>query len=159
MLRDMVDSPALKAQAPPPDLGKDRAFDPLPPEETIARGYLPDRFAATPDDSLRAGEELASPLPAILDSRLLARGKQVFEVFCAPCHGPAGLGDGPVTRRGVPAPPSLLADRARAMKDGQMFHVITRGQNTMPPYASQVERDDRWKVIGYIRSLQAKPAR
>jgi mono/diheme cytochrome c family protein len=53
-------------------------------------------------------------------------------------------------------PPSLLAEHALKMKDGQMFHVLTFGQNNMPSYASQLSREDRWSVIGFVRSLQAQ---
>ena len=62
---------------------------------------------------------------------------------------------GPVTQRGVPPPPSLLAPRAAQMKDGQLFHILTYGQNNMAAYGGQVSREDRWNVIAYVRSLQA----
>ena len=62
---------------------------------------------------------------------------------------------GPVTQRGVPPPPSLLAPHAVQIKDGQLFHILTYGQNNMASYASQLSRDDRWNVIVYVRSLQA----
>jgi mono/diheme cytochrome c family protein len=122
---------------------------------TIARGFLPLHYAATPEDALRAGEELTNPF-ATGDETALARGEFVYETFCRVCHGPEGAGNGVLTTRGVPPPPSLKAEHALAMKDGQMFHVLTRGQNNMPPYASQVDRDDRWRAILYVRSLQEK---
>ena len=81
-------------------------------------------------------------------------GEFVFENYCATCHGAGGLGNGPVAQRGFPPPPSLLADKTRKMKDGHLFHVLTYGQNNMPSYASQISREDRWNVIGYVRSLQ-----
>jgi mono/diheme cytochrome c family protein len=59
-----------------------------------------------------------------------------------------------VTKQGVPPPPSLLAERALRMADGQMYHIITFGQGNMAAYASQVEREDRWRVINYVRELQ-----
>ena len=60
--------------------------------------------------------------------------------------------------RGFPAPPSLLAPRAVQMKDGQMFHTVTYGQRNMASYASQLSREDRWKVIVYIRAMQKRAA-
>lgn len=120
---------------------------------TIARGFLPLRYAATPEDALRAGEELTNPYEAS-DQKALARGEFVYETFCLVCHGAGGLGDGVLTTRGVPPPPSLAAEHALDMKDGQMFHVVTYGQGNMPSYASQVEREDRWKAILHIRALQ-----
>ncbi len=57
-------------------------------------------------------------------------------------------------QRGVPLPPSLLADRPVQMKDGQLFHIITYGQGNMPANAGLLSQDDRWQVIVYLRSLQ-----
>src|SRR5205823_12508017 len=71
------------------------------------------------------------------------------------CHGVGGAGNGPVAQRGYPPPPSLLAEHVLKMKDGQLFHVLTYGQNNMPSYASQLSREDRWNVILYVRSMQA----
>jgi mono/diheme cytochrome c family protein len=84
----------------------------------------------------------------------------VFANFCAVCHGAGAAGNGTVPQRGYPAPPSLLVEHAIKMKDGQMFHVLTYGQNNMPSYASQLSRDDRWNVILYVRAMQkaATPA-
>jgi hypothetical protein len=59
-------------------------------------------------------------------------------------------------KRGYPPPPSLLADNARRIKDGQIFHIITYGQNNMPSYAAQVSVEDRWRAIVFVRSLQAQ---
>ena len=82
----------------------------------------------------------------------------MFANYCAVCHGLAGLGNGTVTQRGVPPPPSLLAEHAQKMREGQMFHALTFGQNNMPSYASQLTREDRWNVIAYLRVLQAQAA-
>jgi len=84
----------------------------------------------------------------------LERGAFVFSTFCQPCHGSGGVGDGRIVQHGFPPPPSLLADRAIQMKDGQMFHLLTYGQGNMPSMASQVNTDDRWRVILHIRTLQ-----
>ena len=127
----------------------------LPVPGTIARGYLPLHYTATPEDAVRAGVELKNPFDAG-DETARQRGAFVYETFCLVCHGAAGLGKGPMTTRGVPPPPSLKADRALAMKDGQMFHVLSFGQGNMAPYASQLDRDDRWKAILYVRELQNK---
>lgn len=125
-----------------------------PPPGTIPRGLLPLHYAATAPEAARAGQELQNPL-AKDDAKALARGEQVFTNFCTPCHGAGGRGDGLVARRGVPPPPSLVTGRSLALKDGQLFHILTYGQNNMASYASQVSREDRWRVILYVRSLQA----
>lgn len=124
-----------------------------PESHTIARGFMPLHYEATPQDALRAGEELRNPFRAT-DLRAAQRGAKVFRSYCTPCHGADGTGNGLVAQRGYPPPPSLLADHAKAMKDGQIFHVLTYGQNNMPNYASQLTREDRWNVIVHVRALQ-----
>ena len=90
------------------------------------------------------------------DAATLARGEAVFRNFCQVCHGPAGRGDGTVAQRGFPAPPSLLAPKARNYTDGQIFHIVTFGQNNMPSYATQVDSDDRWRAVLFVRALQQR---
>jgi len=124
------------------------------PAGAIARGYPPLHYAATPEDAVRAGNELENPVSSD-DQQALTRGEKVFETFCTPCHGAGGRGDGLVAQRGFPPPASLLADRAVGLKDGQIFHILTYGQGNMASYASQISREDRWRVIRYVRSLQA----
>lgn len=152
---DMAHSPRYNAYSPNPNFADGKTLR-EPPAGAIARGWMPLHYAATPQDALRAGQELVSPVAS--DERVLERGRKVWADFCQTCHGPAGLGDGPVVQRGYPAPPSLLAEKALKMKDGQMFHILTYGQNNMPPYAAQVSREDRWAVIAYVRSLQKTAA-
>jgi mono/diheme cytochrome c family protein len=120
---------------------------------TIARGLMPLHFRATPEDALRAGEVLHSPLKAD-DVRAHKRGASVFANYCQVCHGSAGKGDGSVVQRGVPPPPSLLAENALRLKDGQIFHILTYGQGNMASYAGQLSRDDRWCAILHVRALQ-----
>lgn len=149
---DMAHSPAFAAFSANPVFTDGKTLrSPVP--GTIARGHMPLHFTATPEDAARAGEELHNPFndktPGALE-----RGRFIFFNFCTPCHGTSARGDGPVTQRGVPAPPSFYADHARGLKDGQIFHILTTGQGNMKPYAAQLSREDRWKVILYIRSLQ-----
>ena len=152
-LPDMVESVPRVAQSPPTVLDDGTIVDYRPPQGTVARGYVPLGYAATPEGALRAGQELHNPL-SVDDADAAARGAFVFSTFCSVCHGAGGRGDGTVTTRGVPPPPSLLLEHAVQMTDGQMYHVISLGQANMASYASQVERLDRWRVIRYIRSLQ-----
>lgn len=128
-----------------------------PPAGTIARGFKPLPFSATPEDAIRAGEQLTNPFPSDdVDAR--RRGADVFATFCRSCHGDTGAGDGPVTRRGVPPPPSLLAEQAQQFQDGRIFHIITYGQGNMAALAASVPREDRWKAILHVRSLQEAAA-
>src|SRR5512139_3106843 len=126
-----------------------------PPEGAIARGFLPLHYQATPEDAVRAGVELVNP-DAAADPHTRERGAFVFATWCQPCHGAGGRGDGPVTLRGFPPPPSLLTGKALDMRDGQIFHVVSYGQANMPSYASQISREDRWKAVSYIRWLQSQ---
>jgi mono/diheme cytochrome c family protein len=151
-LPDMARSVAADAYAASPVLPGGHTLQP-PPPGTIARGLKPLGYAATEADAARAGIELVNPFAAD-DQAALARGRVVFGNTCAVCHGAGGLGNGPVTLRGVPPPPSFMADNAMNMADGRMFHVVTYGQKNMASYAAQVSREDRWKVILHIRSLQ-----
>ncbi|MBX2990072.1 MAG: cytochrome c [Bacteroidetes bacterium] len=127
-----------------------------PVEGTIARGFPPISFSASEAEAKRAGEELQSPLVAADTLHDIQRGGKVYAAVCSPCHGAGGAGDGTVAQRGFPPPPSLFAENAMKMKNGQMFHVITFGQKNMPSLAAQVTRADRWHVIAYIRSLQTQ---
>jgi len=147
---EMVRSIAYKSFTANPNFGDGKTLQ-TPPEGTIARGVRPLHYAATPDDAVRAGRELTAPLnpPAGLE-----RGARVYQIYCQPCHGGAGKGDGPVAMRGYPPPPSFLAEHAIHLVDGQMFHIVTYGQKNMPSYATQVPAEDRWHAIAYVRSLQ-----
>lgn len=126
-----------------------------PEPGTVPHGYLPLHYQATPEDAVRAGEELRNPF-SWGDARTLKRGEFAYTTFCQPCHGSGGRGDGVVVYRGFPAPPSLLAERAVKMKEGQIFHILTYGQGNMPSYAAQLSQEDRWKVILFVRSLQGQ---
>ncbi len=150
-LPDMVESVPYDSFAANPNF-KDGSTLRMPVAGTVIRGYPPLHYAATEVDAKRAGRELVSP--AVTRKEALGRGAAVYANFCETCHGPEGKGDGRTAQRGVPAPPSLLAPNALALRDGQMFHILTHGQANMASYASQIERDDRWRVIAYVRILQ-----
>ncbi|HZT29901.1 MAG TPA: cytochrome c [Bryobacteraceae bacterium] len=151
---EMVHTAAYKSFSANPNFADGKTLQ-LPPEGVIPRGVQPLDYAATPEDAARAGRELHAPpmTPAGIE-----RGAAVYQIYCLPCHGAAGKGDGPVAMRGFPPPPSLVADHARNLAEGQMFHIVTYGQKNMPSYATQVTPDDRWRVIAYLRGLQQPPA-
>jgi mono/diheme cytochrome c family protein len=149
---DMAVSPAVttySSSAVPEDAQTFRA--PVP--GTVPRGPLPLHYEATEADALRAAVELQVP-PGIAAEPDRMRAEKLFEIFCQPCHGSDGHGDGITIKRGFQPPPSLLTQHARDMRDGQMFHVITYGQKLMPSQASQVRADDRWRLIMHVRRLQ-----
>ncbi len=153
VLPSMIFSVAYNSQSENPNF-KDGSTSRSVIAGTIARNMMPLEFNATAEDAIRAGKELTNPFSASED--ILTRGAVAFGTFCQPCHGAVGQGDGIVAQRGFPPPPSLMADRALAMKDGQIFHIQTFGQNNMPSMASQISKEDRWKVVHYIRQLQSQ---
>lgn len=122
-----------------------------PAPGTIPRGKIPLPYAKTEADATRAGRELRNPFAAT-DAVALARGAVVYQNFCLPCHGATGAGDGPVVRRGYPAPTRSEVP----LSDGEMFHVITYGRGNMASYAAQVSREDRWRAILFIRAQEQK---
>lgn len=153
LLPNMVHNPRYNAYSPNENFDDGKTLQP-PPPGTIPRGTQPLSYKATPDDALRAGLELKSPLTPEETPAALERGAILFNRFCLPCHGPSGAGDGPVAKRGFPPPAALAADHAKQMKDGQIFHIITYGQGSMPPHAAQIDPEDRWKIILRVRQLQ-----
>jgi mono/diheme cytochrome c family protein len=95
----------------------------------------------------------SNPLP--ITPQLLARGRQRFDIYCAPCHSRAGDGDGMIARRGFPHPPSFHTDALRKAPDSHFYDVITNGYGgAMYSYADRVSPHDRWAIVAYIRALQ-----
>ena len=83
-----------------------------------------------------------------------ARGRERYGIYCSPCHGLSGHGDGIIVSRGFPAPPSYHSDRLRSADAQHVFDVISNGYGVMYSYAARVEPRDRWAIVAYIRALQ-----
>ncbi|HEX7794584.1 MAG TPA: cytochrome c [Vicinamibacterales bacterium] len=98
--------------------------------------------------------ELAMAFPVPVTRDLLARGQERFDIFCAPCHGRLGNGDGMVVQRGFKAPPSYNTDRLRQVPVGHFVDVIANGFGAMSSYSTRVPPSDRWAITAYIRALQ-----
>lgn len=98
-------------------------------------------------------EQAATHKPAVT-AALLDRGRERFEIFCQPCHGAGGDGNGIIVQRGMPRPTSYHDERLRAADDQHFFDVITNGYGAMYSYASRVPPQDRWAIVAYIRALQ-----
>jgi mono/diheme cytochrome c family protein len=162
ILPDMKYTPAWTAYRQSTVFANGRILQ-KPAPGTIARGQMPLYFEATKEDALRAGEELTNPYHSSDDDptslqESIQRGVDTYRVFCVSCHGATGVGDGSVTKRGFPPPPSLLTGNSLKMKDGQLFHILTYGgQTAMPNFAAQLSPGRRWDVINYIRSMQPNP--
>jgi mono/diheme cytochrome c family protein len=92
------------------------------------------------------------PFPVTME--VLQRGQERFNIFCAPCHGRTGDGNGMIVQRGYPQPPSYHTEDLRNAPPGHFVDVITNGFARMPSYADQVPVPDRWAITAYIRALQ-----
>lgn len=111
---------------------------------------LPEGVVAEGD--LARAKDAKEPPPVTVS--LMQTGRKNFEIFCTPCHGLAGDGDGMVVQRGFPAPPSYHTDRLRKAPAQHFFDVITNGYGVMYSYAARVPPHDRWAIVAYIRALQ-----
>jgi mono/diheme cytochrome c family protein len=119
------------------------------PDGTEAQA-LPEGVVAQGD--LDRAEEIATP-PKV-DAHVLARGQERYDIYCSPCHGLSGDGDGMIVRRGFPPPPSYHSARLRAAPAQHFFDVISDGYGVMYAYNARVEPRDRWAIVAYIRALQ-----
>ncbi len=120
-------------------------------EGTVARGHLND------DTLLATGKvdgQVANQFPFAITKADLDRGEQRFNIYCSPCHGRTGEGNGMVVQRGYRQPPSYHIDRLRSAPAGYFFDVMTNGFGVMPDYKAQVPVEDRWRIVAYIRALQ-----
>ncbi|KMO13875.1 hypothetical protein SQ03_20885 [Methylobacterium platani JCM 14648] len=102
----------------------------------------------------RAAPDRPVPQPAAATPALLARGQERYAVFCTPCHGGAGRGDGIIVQRGYPRPPSFDEARLRAAPAKHFYDVISNGKGNMLSYGAQVPPADRWAIVAYVRALQ-----
>jgi mono/diheme cytochrome c family protein len=120
-------------------------------EGTVARGHLND------DELLTIGKTAGAfsrTYPFAITSTDLDRGQERFNIYCAPCHGRTGDGNGMVVQRGYRQAASLHVDRLREVEAGYIFDVASNGFGAMPSYRAQISADDRWRVVAYIRALQ-----
>src|SRR5581483_2884422 len=140
-------------------------YDPLEPSDffadgmsarpripgTVARGELAmDPVMAT---GKMNGQDVDG-FPFAIDAAALNRGQERYTIYCTPCHGRTGDGNGMIPSRGYRHPPSFHTDTLRNAKTGHFFDVMTNGFGSMPSYAHQIPVEDRWKIVAYIRALQ-----
>jgi len=156
--QDMHDNPRMEVN----EEGANRQ----PPEGTIARGSLALAVAApkaaTPGQANSVGED-GFPFKLSADAatrkrevmEILDRGESRFNITCLPCHGKLGDGNGMIALRGFRHPPTYHQDRLRNAPTSHFYDVMTNGFGAMPSYAAVVTPEDRWKIIAYLRALQA----
>jgi len=127
---------------------------------SATRPYIPDTVArgnARLDDALYTGMTEGAYLEAFpfeISKEDLQRGRERYDIYCAPCHGFTGEGDGMVVQRGFKAPPSFNQDRLRDAAPGYFYYAIDQGFGVMPSYANRIPVRDRWLIVAYIQALQ-----
>jgi mono/diheme cytochrome c family protein len=149
--QDMHDQPRFKPLARSDFYSDLRSARP-PVEDTVARGQLhEDTYFYTG----KIGNNPGDYMPFPVTGQVLDRGRERYNIYCAPCHSRVGDGNGMVPSRGFPRkPPSYHQERLRKAPLGYIFDVATNGFGIMPDYASQIPARDRWCIVAYIRALQ-----
>jgi len=149
--QDMHDQPKAKPQSKSAFFADGRTGR-LPVEGTVARGELRE------DDHLYRGKVegvFVTTFPFPIDAAVMQRGRERYGIYCTPCHGATGLGNGMVIQRGFKVPAaSHHIERLRFAPVGYWFDVISNGFGVMFGYAAQIPVKDRWAIIAYVRALQ-----
>jgi mono/diheme cytochrome c family protein len=159
LIQDMDSQPKYRAERANPFFADNRATRPAI-DGTVAVGD------AREDDKFYQGKEGGAwartfPSQVALNDATMARGKERFGIYCAPCHGLSGAGDGMIAKRadslaqGTWVPPTnVTQEYLRQMPVGELFNSISNGVRNMPGYAPQIKTEDRWAIIMYVRALQ-----
>jgi hypothetical protein len=145
LLQDMATQPKNRPLSPSDFFADGRSERPIL-ENTVAHGAIADDELFVPKDSNNF------PLP--VNAALLQRGQERYRIFCSPCHGLQGDGNGLVAMRGMKHPPTFHQDRLRQAPNGYFFDNITNGFGAMYGYSAQIPPRDRWAIIAYVRALQ-----
>jgi hypothetical protein len=143
--QDMASQPKNRPLSPSKFFDDGRSERPLV-ENTVAHGAIAD------DELFVPKESNAFPLP--VNQKLLERGEERYKIFCTPCHGLQGDGNGMISIRGMKHPPSFHQDRLRQAPNGYFYDNITNGFGAMYGYSAQIPPRDRWAIIAYVRALQ-----
>lgn len=153
---DMDEQPRFQPQEVSTHFADGRAMR-APVPGTVAQGQLREDAALYLG---KIGEHAwVGRVPLPVDEKLLRRGQNRFQIFCAPCHDSAGTGQGIVMQRasgakgGFPAPPLAYAERVPQLADGEIFHIISNGVRNMPGYRTQIPVEDRWAIVAWTRVL------
>jgi mono/diheme cytochrome c family protein len=151
VISDMDKQPRYNPQAEGAFFADGSAMRP-PVPGTVARGQLHE------DQAYYFGRDVSGEFlkiaPVHVTAQILQRGRERYDIYCSPCHSRVGDGHGIMVDRGYTPPPTFHSERVREIADGYIFDVITNGVRTMPSYADQINADDRWAIITYIRALQ-----
>jgi mono/diheme cytochrome c family protein len=160
-LRNMYDQPKYMMQGPGDFYQDGRSMRPVP-ANVVARDQEVDPRIAHGRIEDNSGYVLLIPQETIdryggMD-KMLARGQERYGIYCTPCHGLTGAGDGMAVKRGFQPPPTYHQDQFRHMPDGQVYAIVENGLRNMPAYAAQTTVQDRWAIVAYVRALQVSQA-
>ena len=145
--QDMANQPKNRPESPSDFFADGRSVRPML-DNTVARG-------AIDNDVYNVAKDFAGFPPAVkVDARLLERGQDRYKIFCTPCHGLQGNGEGMIAMRGMKHPPSYHIDRLRQAPNGYFYDVMTNGFGAMYSYSERITPADRWAIVAYIRALQ-----
>jgi cytochrome c len=143
--QDMGNQPKNKALSPSDFFADGRSVR-TPVENTVSR-------ASMDNDQLMVTKD-SNNFPMPVNEALLERGQERYRIFCSPCHGIQGDGNGMIVMRGMKRPPTYHQDRLRQAPNGYIYDVITNGFGQMYNYAAQITPRDRWAIVAYVRALQ-----
>jgi hypothetical protein len=143
--QDMGNQPKNKPLSPSDFFADGRSVR-TPVENTVSRSSMDD------DPLMVTRDSTSFPMP--INDALLERGQERYRIFCSPCHGMQGDGNGMIVMRGMKRPPTYHQDRLRQAPNGYIYDVITNGFGQMYNYAAQVPPRDRWAIVAYVRALQ-----
>lgn len=143
--QDMGNQPKNKPLSPS-DFFADGRSERMPVDNTVSRDALDNDELAIPKES--------NNFPVPVNQALLDRGEERYKIYCSPCHGLQGDGNGMVAMRGMKHPPSYHDDRLRQSPNGYFYDVITNGFGQMYSYSAQIPPRDRWAIVAYVRALQ-----
>ena len=145
--QDMATQPKNRPESPSDFFADGRSVRPLI-ENTVARGSIE-------NDAYNVPKDFAGFPPAVkVNEKLLQRGEDRYKIFCTPCHGLQGNGEGMITMRGMKHPPSYHIERLRQAPNGYFYDVMTNGFGAMYSYSERITPADRWAIIAYVRALQ-----
>ena len=145
--QDMANQPKNRPESPSDFFADGRSARPML-DNTVARG-------AIDNDVYNVAKDFAGFPPAVkVNAQLLERGQDRYKIFCTPCHGLQGNGEGMIAMRGMKHPPSFHIDRLRQAPNGYFYDVITNGFGAMYSYSERIPPADRWAIIAYVRALQ-----
>jgi len=152
--QDMHDQPKYKYLRGSEFFTDGRSARPLV-QNTVARGQMhDDSIFYTGMIAGPAGPAPATEFPIAITKQVIDRGQERFNIYCSPCHGQLGAGNGMIVQRGFKQPPSYHIDRLRQVGVGHFYDVITNGYGAMYSFADRVQPADRWAIAAYIRALQ-----